>query len=66
MIINKEGNVKSKKAFNDHAFFEDQKPKRKGKCLAEISELRKFSPPYNFLQVTLDLDLFLVSMLLQK
>ena len=39
MIINKEGNVKSRKAFNDHAFFEDKKPERKGKCLAEKSEL---------------------------
>ena len=39
MIINKEGNVKSKKAFNDHVFFEDQKAERKGKCLADITEL---------------------------
>ena len=51
--------------FNDHPFFEEQKAEHKGKCLAKISELWKISLPYNnFVQVTLDLDIFLVSMLL--
>ena len=40
--------------FNDHPFFEHQKQNTKGKCLAEIAEIKKFSPPYNLLQVTLD------------
>ena len=35
--------------FNDHALFEDQKAERKGKCLAEISEPGKISPPFNSL-----------------
>ena len=52
--------------FNDHAFIEDQKAEPKATCLAEISELWKISPPYNLSQVTLNLNLFLVSMLLQK
>ena len=51
--------------FNEDPFFEDQKAEHTGKCLSEISELRKISLPYNFVQVTLDLDIFLVSMLLQ-
>ena len=50
--------------FNDHPFFEEQKAEHKGKCLAEISELWKISLPYNFVLVTLDLDIFLVSVVL--
>ena len=51
---------------NDHAFFEDQKAEPKATSLAETSEFSKISPPYNLSQVALNLNLFLVSMLLQK
>ena len=52
--------------FNDHPFLKIKKQNTKVKCLAETSELLNFSLLENFTQVTLDLNLFLVSMQFQK
>ena len=62
MMLNNESSVKFNMSWEWHLmimhFFKDQKAEQKGKCLAEISRLWKISPLNNFLQVTVNLDLF--------